>query len=101
MDGQDGQGLHDQIVEALRGRRRVILDFSGVNVLLSAFLNPAVGALYREFEPDYLQKQLTFENYSPVQSGIINEVLQNAKGHFLGGKDQEAQADALRKMFPE
>ena len=101
MSATEGEDLHGAIVSALRGDSEVVLDFENVDVLVSAFLNPAVGLLYRDFEPGFLNSRLKFEHCSHVQSRTISEVLKNAKEHILGGKDIEAQREALRKMFPE
>lgn len=101
MSGTEGERLHKEIVAALRRPDDVVLDFSSVRVLVSAFLNPAIGNLYYDFEPIFLNTHLRFENCSQVQSSIINEVLKNARQHILDAKDVEAQRDALRKMFPE
>ena len=101
MSGDDGERLHHIIAEELKRGNTVAIDFQNVAILLSAFLNPAIGALYREFTPEDLNKQLVFENYSTVQSRTISDVLANAKDHIFEDKGDRARQEALKEMFPE
>ncbi len=42
----DGEKVYDKIVKLLEREEQIELDFSGIDILLSIFLNNAIGKLY-------------------------------------------------------
>jgi hypothetical protein len=51
-----GISVHDMIKQALERQEIVFLNFEGMELMTTAFLNSAIGQLYSEFKPDILKK---------------------------------------------
>ena len=54
----DGQRVYAAISEQIAKGRRVVLSFSGVTRLTTAFLNAAIGQLYGEFTEEHVRMHL-------------------------------------------
>jgi hypothetical protein len=52
VEVDDGQKINDLIVKVLKEGKKVKLSFQNVEMLTTAFLNSAVGQLYRDFSED-------------------------------------------------
>ena len=82
VSADDGQKVHDKIVPLLREGRKVALSFQGVDILISAFLNAAIGQLYGEFSDDQIRDLLSVRDMTPEDMGILKRVVSNAKRYF-------------------
>lgn len=79
----DGNRVHDAIAAALEGNQQVILDFSRVRRLTTAFLNAAVGQLYNEYDEDQVRNLLLPpQGASQDQLRLLKRVVDNAKAFF-------------------
>jgi hypothetical protein len=79
----DGEKVHETIVAALEGGRRVRLSFEGVEDLTSAFLNTAVGQLYGEFTEERLKSaMLPPVDISSDDLFLLKRVVERAKEFF-------------------
>lgn len=59
---EDGNILFDEIVACLKKSQDIILDFSDLDLITTAFLNNAFGRLYSEFNSEVLNKHITIHN---------------------------------------
>jgi len=82
VSSEDGQKVHDKIIPLLREGRKVALSFEGVETVISAFLNAAVGQLYGEFPEDRIRELLTVRDISTDDIAIMKRVVENAKRYF-------------------
>lgn len=94
----DGQKVHDQLAKALREGRRVTLSFANVTAVTSAFLNAAVGQLYRSFTSDQIRALLTVEGIEPDDLALLKRVNDTAKEYF---RDPERFKAAERTVLGE
>lgn len=90
VSSEDGQKVHDRIVPLLREGRRVVLSFDGVETLISAFLNAAVGQLYGEFPEQTIRELLSVRDITPDDLGILKRVVENAKRYFANKTTYDA-----------
>ncbi|RIJ65154.1 DUF4325 domain-containing protein [Brevundimonas sp. LPMIX5] len=89
----DGNRLHEQIIEHIHKHRPVALSFYGVNRLTTAFLNAAVGQLYNEFTEDEVRARLAPpQDASPEQLALLKRVVDNAKRFF---QERQRIADVM------
>lgn len=82
VSADDGQAVHDKIVPLLREGRRVIVSFEGVNTIISAFLNAAIGQLYGEFPEERIRELLSVEHMVPEDLALLKRVVDNSKRYF-------------------
>jgi trans-2-enoyl-CoA reductase len=82
ITSDDGQRVYDQIHPLLREKQTVALDFSGVQIVASPFLNAAIGQLLRDLDSETLNIYLKFENLSGVFKPILRRVIENAKRYY-------------------
>lgn len=95
-----GQELYDQIYPALLAGSEVNVDFAGVKVFSSPFLNVAVGQLLRDIAPETLNRLLHFENITPAGVNALRVVISSAKEYYSDEQTalaiDEAVSDEVR-----
>ena len=83
----DGQRLHDKIAPVLKAGRPVVLSFEGVDILIPAFLNAAVGQLYGELSKNRIRELLSVRDLAPDDLDMLRRVVENAKLYFSRSED--------------
>lgn len=85
----DGNIIFKQITGIITKGGTVVLDFSGMTLLTSAFLNATVGQLYGKYSSEELQKSLTIANMSADDKTLLIEVIERAKAYFASPEEFE------------
>ena len=78
----DGQRLHDKIAPLLKAGTPVVLSFERVEILISAFLNAAVGQLYGELPEERIRELLSVRDLAADDLDMLSRVVDNAKLYF-------------------
>lgn len=79
----DGNKLFEKINLALKGGNSVLLDFINIEILTSAFLNTAIGQLYKEdYDVEFLRKNVKTSNMQAEDWEILKSVLVRAKEYY-------------------
>jgi hypothetical protein len=78
----EGLLLNEAISQALSKRAKVDVDFEGVSVLATPFLNAAVGRLLKDWKAEELNELLNFKHVSPPSMDILRRVIENAKAYY-------------------
>ena len=78
----DGQRLHDKIAPLLEAGTPVVLSFERVDILISAFLNAAVGQLYGKLPENRIRELLSVQDMEPDDLDMLSRVVDNAKLYF-------------------
>jgi hypothetical protein len=94
----DGQSVYDRIKPELADGHAVELDFTGVAVFASPFLNAAVGQLLKDLKADDLNRLLNVTNLTPAGGEVLTCVIENAKRYYSSKDYREAQAKVLGDM---
>ncbi|MDE6574175.1 MAG: STAS-like domain-containing protein [Muribaculaceae bacterium] len=76
---QEAQPISDRILASLKSGVPVVLDFAGMQLITTAFLNVVIGTLYKDFSSDDLKKLLSFDNLTDGIAMRIKRVTDNAK----------------------
>ena len=76
---EEGTPVYNSIIEAFKKGEVVILDFEGVDMLTTAFLNVVIGDLYKDYSSEKLKSMLVLVNYSEQTAKRIKKVTDNAK----------------------
>ena len=62
VEADDGQKVYEIIKKALQENRKVKVSFQNVEMLTSAFLNTAIGQLYKDFSEVEIKNNLSVDN---------------------------------------
>ena len=90
-----GDKLLDVIVSLLNEKKPVVLDFNGINILTTAFLNAAIGQLYNNdrFSSEFLNDYLKVINVQTEDRPLFSMVIKRAKEYFKNKKGFEDSAN--------
>ena len=94
VEAEDGQKIFELIKKALVSNHKVILSFVNIQMLTTAFLNTAVGQLYRDFSEDEVKKQLAVADLSDSGKVALKRVVETAKIYYKN-------PDALEKSIKD
>jgi len=89
----DGDVVYKEIVAILELGKPVELDFSGINIMTTAFLNAAIGQLYSTFNSEQLNSLLKLVNVATDDRILFKKVIERAKEYFLHKKGFEDSAN--------
>lgn len=76
---EEGARVYESIINAFNEGYCVTLDFEGVTLLTTAFLNVVIGDLYKDYTSEELRNRLVLKNYSDSTAIRIKKVTDNAK----------------------
>lgn len=94
VEAEDGQKVHDKIKKAFAENKKVNLSFQNIDFLTTAFLNTAIGQLYKDNSEEYIKKNLTVSDISESGKISLKRVVDTAKLYY---KDP----DALKRSIDE
>lgn len=86
----DGQKVYDLVHPELQQNRPVELDFTGVRVLVSLFLNAAIGRLLEDISTQELNRLLTISNLPPGGLETLKRVIENSIDFYHNPQVREA-----------
>lgn len=78
----DGQKVFDHLAPLIRAGAKVSLSFAGIETVISAFLNAAVGQLYGQFNESVIRELLSVSEISNEDAVLVKRVVDNAKRYF-------------------
>ncbi len=81
---ENGAKVFALIDKYLKEGKSVTLDFSGISIMITAFLNAAIGSLYskKEYTGELLNERIKLENVEPEDVTLFKDVIQRAKEYF-------------------
>ena len=79
---EDGDIIYSLISHNLSNNHSVCLNFENVDIITTAFLNNAIGKLYKEFDKEKLNKFITMKNKSDSDLALLKKVIDRAKITF-------------------
>ncbi len=78
----DGNLVFEKIAKALDENSKVILSFTDVDTITSAFLNAAVGQLFGRFAAEKIAASLEFSDADEEDRFLLKRVIARAKAYF-------------------
>lgn len=87
---EDGERLFEVIHPALAAGDAVTLDFSGVAVFSTPFLNAAVGQLFADLTATELQRLLLVTGLSAEGRDTLRRVVDNSKAYYSDPRRRSA-----------
>jgi hypothetical protein len=82
VSSDDGQKVYDAIAPLIRQNQKVRLSFDKIEIMISAFLNAAIGQLYGEFSEDTVRSLFGVQDMSREDLVLLKYVVDNAKLYF-------------------
>lgn len=98
VEADDGNKVYNFIRTALEERKNIVLDFINVEMLTSAFLNTAVGQIYRDFTEIEIKNRILVENLAPEDIVLLKRVINTAKLYF---KDPNRLQNSINEVLGE
>jgi len=86
---EDGQKVFDKTVPLLKAGKHVVISFDGISILISLFLNAAIGQLYNEFLEEEIRAQLEVTGLASDDMEILQRVVENAKRYYANPKEYD------------
>lgn len=94
----DGQKVFEKINKALKAGNSVLLDFVNIDMVIPAFLNTAVGQLYKEnYSVEFLRSNVKTTNMKKDDWDILATVLKRAKEYYQNPEYREKLDEALKE----
>lgn len=97
---ESGEKVYAAILTPLLNKEEVRLDFSGINIMTTAFLNAAIGQLYStdNFTSDFLNDHLELSNVQEEDKPLFAMVVKRAKEYF---KDRVEFNNSVNEHFDD
>lgn len=90
---EDGQKIYLLLENSLSNKRKVNLDFEGIHVMTTAFLNAAIGQLYSKFTTSDIKPYLNLINVVDDDKILFKIVTNRAKEYFAQRELSENNSD--------
>jgi len=98
VEADDGQKVYTLIKKALESDKKIVLSFQNIEMLTTAFLNTAIGQLYRDFEENRIKDSLSVEHITPEFAVSIKRVTSTAKLFY---KDPDRMKNSINEILGE
>jgi hypothetical protein len=95
---EDGEKIFRLINDSFNRNDDVVIDFKNVDLIVSTFLNAAIGQLYGEHPTEYIQQHLSILNMSNEDLQVLKLVTDRAKEYFA---DKRGFDKVFKKNFPD
>lgn len=86
ISAEDGDKIYHLVESSLDKGQSVTLNFEGVEMIISAFLNAAVGKLLQKYSYNFLKEHLWFTNLRESDRDLLERVIENAQSYFANPK---------------
>lgn len=96
VEAEDGQKVFELISKALRDQKNVTISFQNVEMLTTAFLNTAIGQLYKDFNEASIKEHLKVSDISNSGKVALKRVVDTAKLYY---KDPEAMQRSIDNIL--
>lgn len=95
---EDGEKIYTLVNKKLSENSSIAIDFKDVDIIVSTFLNAAIGQLYGIYPTEFIQKHLTITNMSNEDLEVLKKVTDRAKTYFA---DMKGFDKVFKKHFPD
>lgn len=83
----EGKPIFDSLFESLEKKEKVVLDFTGMEIITTAFLNVAIGDLYKTYSSEQLKELLVLSGLDEAGKRRIKKVTDRAKLFYQNPED--------------
>jgi len=90
ISAEDAQKVFDKVESLIKDSKAVIISFDHVSMLISLFLNIAIGQLYGSFSEDEIRAKLKVDGLSGDDMELLKRVVDNAKRYYANPQKYDA-----------
>lgn len=98
VEAEDGLKVSNIIRDFISNKKKIQLSFLNVKMLTSAFLNTAIGVLYKDFSEEDVKKYLSVTDIEPTDAVLLKRVVDTAKAFY---SDPERIRNSLKEILEE
>lgn len=98
VEADDGQKVYELIRKALDAGHKVVLSFLNIEMLTTAFLNTAIGQLYKDYSEEFIKDYLQATDLSDSGKVALKRVVDTAKLFY---KNPEALRNSIDDILGE
>lgn len=82
IEAEDGKKVSSIISEFLNNDQHITLSFLNVEILTSAFLNTAIGILYKDYPEDKIRAFVSVKHLRAADAVLLKRVIETAKNYY-------------------
>lgn len=94
VEAEEGNKVYELITRAFAENKKVLLSFQNIEMLTTAFLNTAVGQLYKDYSTEFIKENLSVSNISESGKVALKRVVDTAKLFY-------SDPEALKRSIDE
>lgn len=94
VSSDDGDLIFNKITTLIKQGKTVELNFEGISIITTAFLNSAIGQLYSLYNSEQLNSFIKITNVAEEDKILFKRVIQTAKNYFANKKGFEDSANS-------
>lgn len=79
VDSEAGKLVREEIAKAFRKSGKVSVSFVNSQMITTAFLNTAIGSLYKDFSEDEIREKISIVSMSNEDKALLKRVVDTAK----------------------
>ena len=98
VEADDGEKIYELIVKELSDNKKIDLNFQNIELITTAFLNSAIGKLYKDFSEETIKNYLSVSEISDTAAISLKRVVENAKMFY---KNPQALQDSINNILDE
>lgn len=82
VEAEDGLKVSAIIRDFISNKKKIQLSFLNVKMLTSAFLNTAIGVLYKDFSDEDIKTYLSVTDIDSTDAVLLKRVVETAKAFY-------------------
>ncbi|MBA5630336.1 STAS-like domain-containing protein [Moheibacter lacus] len=98
VEAEDGQKIHELIKKALDAGHKVVVSFLNIEMLTTAFLNTAIGQLYKDFSEEQIKANFNVSDLSDAGKISLKRVVDTAKLYY---QNPEALDESIKNILED
>jgi transcriptional regulator len=98
VEAEEGQKVYALIKKAFDNGNKVVLSFLNVEMMTTAFLNTAVGQLYKDYTEENIKERMQVQDISESGKVSLKRVVDTAKLFY---KDPDALKRSINDILEE
>jgi len=99
VEADEGQKVYELIKKAFDENRKVALSFLNIEMMTTAFLNTAIGQLYKDFSEEKIRVFLSVENISDSGIAILKRVVDTAKLYYKDPDNFKRMQESINEIL--